>query len=247
MHQQPVIDQPPGLVEKFDDELYLNDRLRSMGNAFTLPKSWEVKATNDPDSLYAFIKENIPTYPIVGKPVRGRGSHGVKATITAMSPYPESCGYWAMAPVMRFNHDNGIAPYNETVAVTDNSRVISNELADDPAYGMIIRQCERVASLIKATAPIRIDIRRFRPEAGEFAIFDVNMKPNMIGPGRPARKDQASSTAMAATACGWDYTRLLQEILKGASALETFRQYQSPFKYRLFTHCSRYIIALSKA
>jgi hypothetical protein len=51
----------------------------------------------------------------------------------------------------------------------------------------------------------------------------------MTGPGRPGREDQASLTAMAATACGWDYSRLLLEILRGASTLETFRQYRSPF------------------
>jgi hypothetical protein len=223
-----VIGQPPGLVEKFDDKLYLNDKLRSMGDLFTLPRSWEVKAT-DSTPLDAFIQSNITTYPIVGKPVRGRGSHGVKvchgpielkehieslfeespvvlleeflageeATVTVMppsaststSPSSGSCcssdsesdrsGYWSMVPVMRYNHDNGIAPYNGTVAVTANSRVVSDEeMARDPAYGVAMRQCERVAGLIKATAPIRIDIRRFETEArSQFAIFDINMKP----------------------------------------------------------------------
>ncbi|KAJ5776162.1 uncharacterized protein N7511_001173 [Penicillium nucicola] len=257
-----VIGQPPGLVEKFDDKLYLNDKLRSLGDTFTLPKSWAVKATHNAHDLHTFIQKNIPAYPIVGKPVRGRGSHGVKvchdpaeltehiqslfdespvvlleeflageeATITVMPPSPANPQYWSMAPVMRCNHDNGIAPYNGTVAVTANSRVISaEELALDSAYGVVMRQCERVAALIRATAPIRIDIRRFGAGAGAFAIFDVNMKPNMTGPGRPGREDQASLTAMAATASGWDYARLLREMMDGASSLEVFRQYQSPF------------------
>jgi hypothetical protein len=206
-----VIGQPPGLVEKFDDKLYLNDKLRSLGGSFTLPKSWEVKATDHhPLDLDSFIQTNITDYPIVGKPVRGRGSHGVKvchgpaelkdhieslfdespvvlleeflsgeeATITVMPPSPGSgrLGYWSMPPVTRFNHDQGIAPYNGTIAVTANSRVVSEEEMRDPAYEEVMRQCEHVACLIKATAPIRIDVRRFGPGSG-FAIFDVNMKP----------------------------------------------------------------------
>jgi hypothetical protein len=50
----------------------------------------------------------------------------------------------------------------------------------------------------------------------------------MTGPGRPGREDQANLTAMAAAECGWDYPTLLQNILHGASTLETFRQYRTP-------------------
>ena len=81
-----------------------------------------------------------------------------------------------MPPVARFNHDQGIAPYNGTVAVTANSRVVTKEEMRDQSYEEVMRQCEEVASLIKATAPIRIDVRRFR-HGSKFAIFDVNMKP----------------------------------------------------------------------
>lgn len=198
-----VVGQPPGLVEKFDDKMYLNDQLRDLGD-FTLPKAWEVKAGDDLDALV----QSIPDYPIVGKPVRGRGSHGVKvcygatelkehienlfkespvvlleeflageeATITVMPPSPDKARYWSMPPVTRFNHQEGIAPYNGTVAVTTNSRVVSESEMCDATYGSVMRQCEGVASLIRATAPIRIDVRRFRPNS-EFAIFDINMKP----------------------------------------------------------------------
>lgn len=51
----------------------------------------------------------------------------------------------------------------------------------------------------------------------------------MTGPGRPGREDQASLTAMAATAIGWDYGTLLQKILAGAIELSRFRAYRSPF------------------
>jgi hypothetical protein len=39
----------------------------------------------------------------------------------------------------------------------------------------------KVAALIGATAPIRIDVRRFH-EASEFALFDINMKPVSLNP-----------------------------------------------------------------
>ncbi|KAL4995951.1 hypothetical protein BDV10DRAFT_173403 [Aspergillus recurvatus] len=251
-----VVGQPPGLVENCDDKAYLNGKLAQLGG-FALPKSWLIT----PENLREVV-QRIDRYPIVGKPVRGRGSHGVKvcrdqqqllqhaetliaesplvmleeflageeATITVMPPTPSNPRHWSMVPVTRFNHDDGIAPYNGVVAVTANSRVVAEEELKDPAYGKIMRQCEEVAQLIGATAPIRIDVRRFSPGSG-FALFDINMKPNMTGPGRPGREDQASLTAIAAaSAMGWDYGALLENILKGAQSLSVFRNYRSPFQ-----------------
>jgi hypothetical protein len=51
----------------------------------------------------------------------------------------------------------------------------------------------------------------------------------MTGPGRPGREDQASLTAIAASAMRWDYGTLLENILKGAQPLSVFRNYSSPF------------------
>ncbi|KAE8378673.1 hypothetical protein BDV26DRAFT_280944 [Aspergillus bertholletiae] len=250
-----IVGQPPGLVENCDDKAFLNDKLRSLGG-YTLPKSWLV---SDSGNLDEFVG-SIQSFPIVGKPVRGRGSHGVQlchspvqlkqhieallsespvimveeylageeATITVMPPSPERPEHWSMLPVTRFNHADGIAPYNGSVAVTANSRAVTNEEMNDPAYGKIMEECQGVAKLIGATAPIRIDVRRFR-QGSEFALFDINMKPNMTGPGRPGREDQASLTAMAAFAMGWDYGTLLQQILAGAQHLSVFRDYRSPF------------------
>lgn len=195
------------MVEKFDDKAYLNDKLRDLGS-FTMPQFWTVGKSDNISSLLQTL-ERDNQYPIIGKPVRGRGSHGVKvchdsqdlqnhlgtlfqesplvmleqflageeATITVMPPSPENPGYWSLPPVTRFNHLDGIAPYNGVVAVTRNSRVITKEeMALDPAYDATMRECERVAELIQAAAPIRVDIRRFR-EGSQFALFDVNMKP----------------------------------------------------------------------
>ncbi|KAL4810631.1 hypothetical protein BDV18DRAFT_155244 [Aspergillus unguis] len=248
-----VVGQPPALVENFADKAYLNGRLAQVGG-FTLAKSWLVDRLNA-DTVIKSLQ-----YPFVGKPVRGRGSHGVKichgeseirehidsllaesplvmleeflageeATITVMPPTPSINQHWSMPPVTRFNHEDGIAPYNGVVAVTANSRAITEEELKDQAYSRIMRECEAVAKLIGATAPIRIDVRRFS-EGSEFALFDINMKPNMTGPGRPGREDQASLTAIAALAMGWDYPTLLENILQGAQPLSIFRKYRSPF------------------
>jgi biotin carboxylase len=122
-------------VEKFDDKMFLNDKLRAQGN-FTLPQSWVVNIGEDIDVLL----QSISNCPIVVKPVRGRGSHGVKvchtppelkihieslfrespvvlleeflageeATITVMPPSLAQAEYWSMPPVVRFNHDRAI-------------------------------------------------------------------------------------------------------------------------------------------
>ncbi|KAL4922606.1 hypothetical protein BDW62DRAFT_256 [Aspergillus aurantiobrunneus] len=249
-----IVGQPPSLVENFDDKAYLNGKLGQRGG-FTLPRSWLVDSGN-----VSAVIQQIDRYPIVGKPVRGRGSHGVKvcrdqpelqlhteallaesplvmleeflageeATITVMPPTASNPQHWSMVPVTRFNHDDGIAPYNGVVAVTANSRVVAEDELKDPAYSKIMRQCEDVAKLIGATAPIRIDVRRFNA-GSDFALFDINMKPNMTGPGRPGREDQASLTAIAASAMGWDYGTLLENILRGAQTLSVFRNYRSPF------------------
>lgn len=150
-------------------------------------------------------------YPVVGKPVRGRGSHGVRvcsslpeleshiqalfeesptvmieeflsgeeATVTVMPPSKGRDEYWALPIVTRFNHEEGLAPYNGVVAVTANSRVVSREEEErDGRYGEVARECVGVARLLGVTAPIRIDVRRFKEGREErFALFDVNMKP----------------------------------------------------------------------
>ena len=143
-----------------------------------MPESWTV------DSLQALEKlisgERLP-FPIVGKPIRGRGCYGVKvchgpkeveehvqalfnesprvmleeflpgeeATITVFPPSQEEGrhDYWASPIVKRFNHDDGVAPYNGTVAVTSNSTVVTSEEERNEQYQNAARQCEDVARL----------------------------------------------------------------------------------------------------
>ncbi|KAJ9603858.1 hypothetical protein H2200_011379 [Cladophialophora chaetospira] len=223
-----VVAQPPRFVERYDDKNWVNDLLREKGT-FKLPRSWMVNSSSHIELLA------LP-YPIVGKPIRGRGSHGVKvcrsasdlskhltflveesptvmleeylsgqeATVTVMPPSEDHPDYYSLPLVVRFNHEHGIAPYNGVVAVTANSRVLlQDEQASNPRYEEISTACEGVARLLRVTAPIRIDVRQATDQKdSHFAIFDVNMKPNMTGPGRPGREDQASLTAMAARSLG---------------------------------------------
>lgn len=273
-----VIGQPPTLVEQFDDKNYVNSMLRAKGT-FTMPRSWILDAhVKD----WKSVLDSMP-YPVVGKPIRGRGSHGVKkcdskeeleshveslfsespsimveeylggeeSTVTVMPPSKDKESYWSMPIVTRFNHIGGIAPYNGVVAVTANSRVVTKEeYAKDPNYDIAARECEAVAKELRPTAPIRIDIRRFKDDSSsKFALFDINMKPvrslsdplscldvrickqhsiadiykNMTGPGRPGRDDQASLTLLAAAGLGWDYSRLLLEMLRSSPTLRVLR------------------------
>ena len=244
-----IIGQPPLLVDEHDDKNFVNESLRRDGR-FLLPES---RILNCADPSYTFGL----SYPVVGKPIRGRGSHGVmvckteaeltahveqllkesslvmvesylpgeEGTVTVMPPSKEYPNYWALPIVVRFNHEQGIAPYNGVVAVTQNSRVVSeDELRSNPSYTDVCKQCEQVAELLQVTAPIRIDVRRVSKDPkSPFALFDINMKPNMTGPGRPGREDQASLTAMAAQNLGWDYARLLVHILNSAQTIENLR------------------------
>lgn len=202
-----VVGQPPNLVEKFDDKEYLNDLLRKKTDLL-LPEAWTVSTKQD---IASFIADNDLPLPIVGKPIRGRGSHGVRvcqtpdilhqhmiellkespiimleqflageeATISVMPPSLGKIDFWAMPVVTRFSHADNVAPYNGVAAVTSNSRVITEEEAErDNSYEIAAQQCETVARLINATAPIRIDIRRLSNDThSPFALFDINMKP----------------------------------------------------------------------
>lgn len=244
-----IVGQPPQLVEQYDDKNFVNDLLRKEGS-FKLPNSWLIHSLQD-----GICRD--PPLPIVAKPIRGRGSHGVKlcrskrqllahleellaesspvmleeylsgqeGTVTVMPPSKNNPKFTALPIVVRFNHEDGIAPYNGVVAVTANSRIPSKEEKKAiPAYAEIESACERVAEKLRVTAPIRIDVRQVTDDPkSQFAMFDVNMKPNMTGPGRTGRENQASLTALAAAELGWDYPKLLLEILNSAQSLDVAR------------------------
>ncbi|KAI9890976.1 MAG: hypothetical protein M1814_003477 [Vezdaea aestivalis] len=212
-----------------------------------MPKSWTVHVSNG--SELAISKVDLP-FPIVAKPICGRGSHGLKlcasseelkthiqrlaqesptimleeflggekATFAVMLPSPYSPDYWATPAVTRFDHKNGIAPYDGVVAVTANSRVIpASEAEKNPQYSEAAKESENVARLLNAPAPIRVDVRRQDPSPKS------EICSNMTGPGRPGREDQASPTAMAVGELGWTYPTLLKFLLGTSTTLEDLR------------------------
>ncbi|KAF2448619.1 glutathione synthetase ATP-binding domain-like protein [Karstenula rhodostoma CBS 690.94] len=253
-----IVGQPPKLVELYDDKNYVNGLLRAKGY-FRLPPAQLVR--NEQELEHVLSKRR--PYPVVGKPVRGRGSHGVKVcrsnedllhhckdllsqqssvivedylpgiegTVTVV-PFKidHQRGYYALPVVERFNHIDDIAPYSGAVAVMENSRVVTREEHErDLTYIDIQQQCMEVARELQVTAPIRIDVRRIsKAKSSPFAMFDVNIKPNMTGPGRPGRENQASLTALAAAGDGSDYADLLLRILQGSSTLYDWRKVEPP-------------------
>jgi len=251
-----VVGQLPATVEKYDDKAVMNRELLAAG----LPVVPHILVTTSPDRPEALLLASLDesalarldfSFPLVVKPIRGRGSAGVtmvddlhtlratveptiasarfgpvlmiepylageEVTVTVMPPDPSgsSPAYRCLPPVRRFNHHDGIAPYNGTVAVVHNSEVLSADEQAASGVRNLLDACRQVAEHIEARAPIRIDCRQ--DASGSFRIFDVNLKPNMTGPGRPGRDDQLSLTGMAAASIGMDYVDLVMAMLRGA-------------------------------
>ncbi|TXF88366.1 ATP-grasp domain-containing protein [Neolewinella aurantiaca] len=241
-----IIGQHPDMVDLFDDKVFTNKRLAE--NKIDIPESYLIEESND----LALLKDKLQ-YPVVIKPIRGRGSQGValvrnkeelsvrseelltsqnfgnafylerylpgkEITITVMPPGKYRIReeevvfekHWSLPPVERFNHEDGIAPYNGTVAVVNNSKVLTGDELKDEAVGRAMSQCEEAAALVEARAPIRIDCRA--SAAGKYYLFDLNMKPNLTGASRKHRADQDSLTTIAARGIGWSYFDLLRNI-----------------------------------
>ena len=139
--------------------------------------------------------------------------NGEEVTVTVMpprAPHPDGhvgLRHWALRPVRRFDQRDGVAPYNGDVAVTENSAAMTAEQLATPAVTAMIEACVAAARLVDARAAIRIDCRQ--DGTGSFRLFDLNMKPNMTGPGRPGRDNQDCLSAIAARADGWSYADLL--------------------------------------
>jgi D-alanine-D-alanine ligase-like ATP-grasp enzyme len=239
-----IVGQHPAAQHAGDDKFATNRVLRE--NGLPLPASLlatrETLRTLTPEALRA---AGIG-FPLVVKPVRGRGSQGVsrvadlpalleaaealiasarfgdtvmleqylggaEMTVTVL---PAETGFAALPPVLRFNHHDGVAPYNGIVAVTQNSRALTPAEQAEPAVGRMMKHCLAAAALVQARAPVRIDCRG--DEAGTMRLFDLNMKPNLTGAGRPGRDDQDSLSTIAARAMGWSYGDLLLDMLAQA-------------------------------
>jgi D-alanine-D-alanine ligase-like ATP-grasp enzyme len=204
-----VVGQPPCLVPLYDDKRFVNDWLRETGKltmprGWTLTQNPSSDAAAQVASLNleypivakpcrgrgsagfklcktaAELSQHVESLYVDSSVVMlGEFLQGEEATVTVMPPSSSKSDYWAMPLVARFNHEDGVAPYNGTVAVTLNSRAVTaEESAANSTYAEVARQCEVIARLLQATAPIRIDVRRRDCDAmSPFVIFDVNMKP----------------------------------------------------------------------
>jgi D-alanine-D-alanine ligase len=242
-----VVGQIPENVDVYDDKWLTNELLKN----HKLPVPASVMITHENLNNYTL---NF-SFPVVVKPVRGRGSQGVslvnnqqsldvlliemldsniygnalyveeyltgeEVTITIMPPgdyiiHGENVlkpDYWSLPPVKRFNHQNGIAPYNGVVAIVNNSAVLSHDELSEAAVIQLRKECEFATKLVNAKAPVRIDCRA--NAAGKYFLFDLNMKPNMTGAARPHRPDQDSLTALAAQKIGWSFSDLVVNVLK---------------------------------
>ena len=152
---------------------------------------------------------------------------GEEITVTVLppgqydAPIGQQSSHWTLPVVRRTGHVNGIAPYNGVVAVALNSVAVNEN--DEPdtikraAYAAIRGHCATVGGLLNVVACLRIDCRA--NEAGEFVLFDLNMKPNMTGPGRIGREQQTSLVGLAAGAIGWSYEQLCVNLLRQARPL----------------------------
>lgn len=265
-----VVGQAPELVQRYDDKHVANEFLRGHG----LPVARSVLIGREPgpgavalgDLDEGGLRGLGLAFPLVVKPVRGRGSEGVvrvgslprlveeasrlfeatlafdgeassrygsrlileeylpgdEITVAAMPPGSYSIGgrevafggCWALPAVRRFDHRDGVAPYNGDVAVARNSAVLGERDRADEAIRLVAGQCALAADLVGARAPIRVDCRR--RDGGGYDLFDLNMKPNLTGPGRPGRDDQDSLVSLAAAGIGWSYGDLLVNMLRQA-------------------------------
>lgn len=252
-----IVGQEPAVMQRFDDKFATNRVLAEAG--LPVAGSFLLSGTARPgvialDDVAEAIAARGMMFPLIVKPVRGRGSQGVtrvrdlaelveaataliaaatfgdvlmveaylpgeEMTITVLPPgarRPDGSvgdGHHALRPVVRFDQPGGVAPYNGDVPVTANSTALPVDRRTEPAVRAMVAACEAAAAIVGSRSAIRIDCRA--DAAGVFQLFDLNMKPNMTGPGRPGRDDQDCLSAIAARADGWEYADLLLAMLGG--------------------------------
>lgn len=211
-------------VDKYDDKYAINQLLRQDG----FPAVEE--------QLIGIHSDYSGQFPCILKPIRGRGSQGVVKCCSkeefdfykkleiekgifgdrlmaeefldgkeiTISVFPDG---FSLPIVERFNHCNGIAPYNGDVPVIENSRVITRY---NEELQKIKDCCETAVKKLSLRGLVRIDCRA--DESGKYKMFDFNLKPNLTGAVRPHRMNQNCLTMIAAEALGWSYFDLLKKM-----------------------------------
>ena len=195
-----IIGQDPYFVEKYDNKLYTNQLLYQHGLDVVESKVIDLENIE------------ISEYPCVIKPIRGRGSQGVKVcdnleeVINHMNSLIQDGNYGnrfivepflndteitigvfpdgkVIPPIERIKQIDRIMPYNGKVPVVENSFVCKDNTDE------IIKQCQKAIEILKPKAMVRIDCRK---KDGKYYMFDINPKPNMTGASRPHRQNQDS-------------------------------------------------------
>lgn len=221
-----AIGQSPADAFEYDDKFYTNTALKNAG--------FPVVAQRIADENYAHSDD----FPCIVKPIRGRGSQGVvrcaceaelrKAVLDEIASkkygkrliveeylpgneitvavFPNGK---ALPAVERYNHNNGIAPYNGDVPVEANSRAVSIVTLQ---LEKITKACEDAVKFLGIKGLVRIDCRA--DASGDYKIFDFNMKPNMTAGGRPGRESQNSLVMIAAQKLGMTYFDLLSRMIE---------------------------------
>ncbi|KAJ9123304.1 hypothetical protein QFC22_001503 [Naganishia vaughanmartiniae] len=155
---------------------------------------------------------------------------GEEITIAVMPPgeFDQPIGnqptHWTLPIVIRSQHIDDVTPYSGVQVVALNSAAITPEqyLQDKEEYEKVERRVKRAGEIMGTKAVVRIDCRR--NSRGEFKLFDVNMKPNASGAGRPGRDDWTSLVGMSAQAIGWDYPTLLINQVRVATPLRSLEK-----------------------
>ena len=186
-----IVGQRPDRQEAVDDKFATNALLRARGLPVASAILAALQRAEGVCLLATLSAEFLATrhlaFPLVVKPVRGRGGQGVtrvddldslrtsinaliasnlfgdcviveqylngeELTVTVM---PGADGPSVLPPVRRFNHVDGIAPYNGAVAVTANSEVLDAEACAAPPVRALAHAC---AAIFAEIGPWRLSV-----------------------------------------------------------------------------------------
>ncbi len=177
-----------------------------------------VQVVEDAVALQTVVKQLIDSQKYGSALMLENFLEGSEITITLMPAGSYQIGDdtktytrpWVLPPLVRRGHVAGVLPYSGEVAVVENSEILTRDEREAREVKFACRQSERAAQFLNIKAPIRIDCRSDRN--GDFFMFDINMKPNLTGAGRPGRENQESLCAMSARALEWSYPQFVVSI-----------------------------------
>jgi hypothetical protein len=177
-----------------------------------------VQVVEDAIALQSAVKQLLDSEKYGSALMLENFLEGSEITITlmpagqyALGDYPKTYSRpWVLPPIVRRGHIAGVVPYSGDLADEQTTEVLSRDEREAREVKYACRQSERAAHFMEIKAPIRIDCRS--NSKGDFFMFDVNMKPNLSGPGRPGRENQESLSAMSARALEWSYAQFIENI-----------------------------------